>query len=905
MTHSSQFTTHDSQGRQGEAGLLNSRTLVIRRLTRFGLIVALATSLAACAAGRAFRQGDDATRKGNLDQAVAYYRTAVQAEPENARYKISLERAMQAASRAHLDRAHDFEEKDQLQAALGEYRMASELDPTNRFASSKVASLDQTIRERIEAARPKPPIEQMRERARQASAPPILNPASREPLRIQFTNVNVKDILAFIAKLTGINVMYDRDVTDRPASVDLSGVTLEQALNQILATNQLAYKVVDQRTILIFPDTSPKHALYDEQVVRTFYLSHADPTEVAQLLSNVIRLPGIAVQPAIVANKTANAVTVRATTAVADIIERVIQQNDKPRAEIVIDVEILEVDRARAKTYGLNLSEYALGGIFSPEVSPSGTTTTTTGGTGTGTTATGGTSTTPSGVKPPPPFNLNTISRGVTTADFYMAVPTAIVRFLESDTHSKLVAKPQLRGAEGTKLTLKLGDSIPVISTSYTPIATGGAGINPLSSYQYKDVGINIDMTPRVTLEGDIILDLTVDDSSLGNNISVAGVSVPSFGQRTVTTRLRLRDGESNLLAGLLREDERRSLTGFPGAIHVPLLKQLFSANDNSIQQTDIVMLLTPHIVRTQEITEADLRPIYIGSQQQLGLGGPPPLIAAPEGAAQSPAPTAGAVTPPVTQPPAPAGTQSANPSRLQPAPTYGAGTQPYGTQPLPPVTTASGAVVAVPPGSSPVPGTVLVPQSPPPAVAATPEAVAPAAGVPATSSASPQPAAPSPDTTTAPPAATAQTAPDQATTSVGMGLAQVLVSPPATTFRVGGGPYTVPISIVNAARLSTVTLTLTFDPSILRVRTVQEGSFMRTGGVNATFTQQVGAGRIDITILRSADATGASGTGLLAAVLFETVAPGSTALTLSGSATGPGGTPMGLQFRPVAVAVQ
>jgi general secretion pathway protein D len=172
------------------------------------------------------------------------------------------------------------------------------------------------------------------------------------------------------------------------------------------------------------------------------------------------------------------------------IFEKIIQQNDKPRAEIVVDVEIMEVNRQRVKQYGLNLSEYALGGIFSPEVSPSATTTTatpTTPTTGTATpaattTTNSGRSTPPSGVTSPPPFNLNTISRGVTTADFYTAVPTAVARFLESDTNTKLVAKPQLRGAEGTKLTLKVGDQIPVISTSYLPIAGGGAGVNPLSS---------------------------------------------------------------------------------------------------------------------------------------------------------------------------------------------------------------------------------------------------------------------------------------------------------------------------------------------------------------------------------------------------------------------------------------
>src|SRR5207244_688057 len=190
-----------------------------------------------------------------------------------------------------------------------------------------------------------------------------------------------------------------------------------------------------------------------------------------------------------------------ATSSVVQILERVIRQNDKPRAEIVVDVEILEVDSSRAKTYGLNLSQYAIGGILSPEVSPGATTTTTpSSGTTPATTTTSGQSTAPGAVVSPPPFNLNTITRGFTTADFYLAVPTAIVRFLESDNRTKVIAKPQLRGAEGMKLLLNLGQRIPVISTSYTPIATGGAGVNPLSSYQYQDVGVNLDMTPIVTL---------------------------------------------------------------------------------------------------------------------------------------------------------------------------------------------------------------------------------------------------------------------------------------------------------------------------------------------------------------------------------------------------------------------
>jgi general secretion pathway protein D len=827
--------------------------------------VVVATLLAGgCTAGTAFKAGNDETKAGNLDEAVVSYRKAVQADPDNANYKIALERAQIAASRAHLDKAKDFETKDQLEAALGEYRQASEYDPANRQATAKVAELDRKIRDRIEASRPRPAIEQLRERARQASAPPMLNPASREPIRVVFNNSSLRDILNAIGGMTGINITYDRDVQDRSTTISLDRVTLEQALNQLMTMNQLSYKVVSEQSIFVFPDTNVKHAQYDEQVIRTFYLSHADATEVSQILSSVVRLPGIAVQPIMVANKTANTLTVRGTASMVQILEKIIQQNDKPRAEIVIDVEFIEVDRTRAKQYGLNLSEYALGVGFSPEVSLGAQPST---GTGAATTpaATG-----PSALKPPPPFNFNTITRGVSTADFYLAVPSAIVRFLESDTRNKVIAKPQLRGAEGAKLSMKLGDQIPIISTSYTPIATGGAGVNPLSSYQYKDVGVLVDMTPTVTLEGDIRLDLTVTLSTRKADVVIAGVNIPSFGNREVTTRLRLRDGESNLLAGLLQETERKALTGFPGAIHVPVLTQLFSANDQQIDQTDIVMLMTPHIIRTHEITEDDLKPIYIGSQQNLGLNGPPPLIA-----------------PPAEQPPIVAG---------QPAPALPA---PSGVPSSPnPQRAGTGPAVMPPPGSSPVPGTVPAPTpapQQPQAVTTPPE---PAPTVPPV----PEPAAPAPP---APQPATAQTDPNAQTTSPGSGSAQVIISPPNTALRVGGGPYTIPLSVTDASRLTTVTLTLIFDPTKLRVSRVQEGSFMRMGGTSVTFTQAVSGNRIDITIVRSADATGASGTGLLAAVLFDAIAPGAATLSLSGTATGPGGTPMGLRFTPVTVTVQ
>ena len=239
---------------------------VTRQLSRLVTVIALAAWLRLRAA-RAFRQGDSAMKAGDLDQAVAYYRTAVQASPDNPNYKIALERAhARGLARAFREGAR-FEEQDQLEAARGEYRLASEYDPTNRQAAAKVVALDQTIRERIEAARPRPAIEQLRERARAASAPPMLNPASREPLIVRFNTASLRDILNSI----GNAHRHQHHLRPRGARIgrsrsQLDGVTLEQALEQIMTMNQLSYKVLTERSIFVFPDTQQKHAQYDEQV---------------------------------------------------------------------------------------------------------------------------------------------------------------------------------------------------------------------------------------------------------------------------------------------------------------------------------------------------------------------------------------------------------------------------------------------------------------------------------------------------------------------------------------------------------------------------------------------------------------------------------------------------------------
>jgi hypothetical protein len=272
-----------------------------RRLTIFLICAAIVSG---CAGGRAYRKGQEVARLGDWDAAVKYFTEAVQDNPNKPEYKIALERAQQSASLEHISRARELEQKDQLDAALLEYRKALETDASNRLAASKAAELEKTIRDRIEASRPKPRIDTLREQARQQR--PLLDPSSRDPIKVTFNNASLRDILRTIGDMTGINVTFDQQFQDRAYTVTLDGVTLEQSLQQIMTANQKFYKV------------------------------HVEAQELSQMVSTIMRVPQMAVQPTLMANKTANTITVRATAAVVDIIERIIRANDKPRAEVLI-----------------------------------------------------------------------------------------------------------------------------------------------------------------------------------------------------------------------------------------------------------------------------------------------------------------------------------------------------------------------------------------------------------------------------------------------------------------------------------------------------------------------------------------------------------------------------------------
>jgi general secretion pathway protein D len=790
-------------------------------------LLLLATSLAACGVSRTYKRGQQMAQKGDWDSAVAYYTRAVQGDPDRPEYKIALERAMQAASNGHMDKARELEAKNELEGAVAEYAKAVEFSPGNTQAAKHRTELERRLRDKAESERKPTRIDAMRERARRQTEAPLLNPTSPTPLGINLVNTAVQDILKFLAASTGINIIVEQgaqQVVTRPMTLNADGLTLDQALNLIMTQNQLWYKVMNERTILVIQDTAQKRQQYEEQVIRTFYISHADTQEMFNLLNQVMRITGVPIQPFVSANKTTNTITVRGTPNVVNILEKVIQANDRPRAEVIVDVQILEVNRGRMKKLGLNLSAYNISAIFSPETAP-------TASTGDDAAAAGTVG----------QFNLNTISQGISTADFYLSVPSAVVNFMASDTQTRLLAKPQLRGAEGSDLELNLGDEVPVPSTTFGGVAAGGVQTVPISSFNYRTVGIVMKMTPRVTFDNEIVLTIEVENSTLGNDRVVAGQALPTFGTRKVKTRMRLREGESNLLAGLVREQDRKVLTGLPGLLRVPILKDIFGGTDETVDQTDIVILLTPRIVRSHELTQENLDPIYIGSQLNLGLTGPAPVIANP-------------AEPEPAQPAAPAPPQGAVP------PAVGPGIAPANTLPqASPTPTTT-------PGLPPAPG---------------------------------QPATPPP---------TQQQSTQQSTTPPGPeGTAQVMISTPGPELRVGGGPYTVPISVTGASRLSLVSLSVTFNGAALKVRSVQEGPFLRQGGASVSFTHQIdpAGGRVDLSLTRGADVVGASGTGLLGMLVMDAVAPGTSQLSVSGVATTPDGRSVTLTFAPASVTIK
>jgi general secretion pathway protein D len=427
-----------------------------------------------------------------------------------------------------------------------------------------------------------------------AGASPVPTPTIGTAAQLSFrfaAGTGVAGILRFLAESGGVNLVLESTIDDRviPSAISLDDVTLEQALDLVLTTNNLFYTALDSRTILVAPDTLQNRRKYEQQVIRTFRLRNAQAADLVDLLvgsfvNPLLQRPVPQIQP----DKVANTLTVRGSPSAVAIAQRIIEDNDLPRAEVVVDVQILEVDRARAKAFGLNLATFMAGIQYAPNGL--------------------GSSQAPGGDYLQP----GTLLAGASATDFYLTHPQLVIRLLEMDAHTQVLAKPSLRGSDGATQTVRFGDEIPVPSTTFQSVSSGPGAVSGLSAFTYRPVGISISVTPRVTADDDVVLELEVESSTRAADVNVAGQNLPSFGTRKVHTSMRLRNGESSMLAGLIRDDDRRLIAGLPGVIHVPVVRELFSANLGAVVRTDVVMLVTPHIVRDRDAEDRSRTAIVI-----------------------------------------------------------------------------------------------------------------------------------------------------------------------------------------------------------------------------------------------------------------------------------------------------
>ena len=766
--------------------------MVIRPRRLVALLLVLATG-PGCAT--AHRQGRQEAERGNWDLAVARFTRALQGDPDNIRYKLDLENAKVQASRFHYAEAKKHLAADDLDRAADELDIATKYDPANRSASDDLLLVRERIRKREAERQERADFDALKARAQATRIPvPVLSPRSPVPVVIKYTDASLEKILESLGKLAGVNILFDEGYRDKKDTVNLTGVTFQEALDQITFTNRLFYKVLDQNTLIVVPESRQKRNAYEELMLQTFYLQNAEVTETANLVKGLAAIQKV--QP----NQALGAITVVGSSDQLAIAQRIIESNDKARGEVVIEVQILNVNRTRAKEYGLRLSNYGASVEFSPSGDP------------------------------------NELSGGFTRvrahllssinlADFVVKIPSEIfARFLQSESSTRILASPRLRAAEGKKATLRIGEEVPVPVTTFSTVNTGGSTFAPATSFQYRNVGVNLDVTPRVSASGDITLEVTAEFSLIGEGTSVGDSgTLPTFLTRNVSGTLRLRDGETTLIGGLLQQSETDSLTGVLGLQSIPVLNKVFTNRSKEAVDTEILISITPHIVRSPKLTEEDMVPLGIGTQEIPRVRGARPPLFGPE---LPPEPE-----PPVPGPPAeaPAAAEETPPEALPPA-------SPRQARPAP--------------SSAPARGTT--PRPPAEAPAAPDEAAAPAEAP-----AVPPPAAPAPRPSPPPPAEGRPVT--------------VLFSPPEAAMKVGerGG---LGIVVVGARDLQSVEVVLAFDPALVEVVEVAPGSLLTLDGqpVGSEKTMEAGRARA-----RFSRAVGATGSGAIVSVSLKGLKPG------------------------------
>ncbi len=548
-----------------------------RACTAAGLAAAgLCLILAAGCATTARDRARTAELAENFDEAVVEYTRALEERPNDRTLQRALARARLRAARYHQAEGLRLSGIGNYEDALVEYQIAAELDAANpdiQDALRETAALVTARRAALRAGQTA--TEALIERTRFLPAEGLDLPDDVLPDSLVFRDASTRDILTALGLFSDVNVVFDPDFVDRRTSVDLRGARFSAALAAVTRATGNFYRVTAPRTVTVIRDTPGKRSEYEEEVVQTFYVSNADLEETVNMLRLVLDLRRLSVVTA------TGALSIRDTPERVAAAARLIAAVDKAPPEVVIDVELLEVDRQRLRTYGLQFATVTAEGPSTAGVDGLLT------------------------ADRPGGLSIDELgSLGV--ADVVVAnLPGLFYRLLKRDQHTNTLANPHLRTSAGETATAQFGDEVPIPVTTFTPFAAGGLQQQPVTSFQYRNVGVNIEITPFIHHEDEVSLELLIEVTTISG---VGYNDIPTFGERSITTTIRLRNGETNILAGLIRDDEREVLEGVPGLSDLPFIGRLFSRNRVETQETDIIVTLTPRIVRGLDLEEADLR---------------------------------------------------------------------------------------------------------------------------------------------------------------------------------------------------------------------------------------------------------------------------------------------------------
>jgi general secretion pathway protein D len=552
------------------------------------LLGVLAYPLVAESPESSYKKGVRAEAKKNLDVAFEAYKQAHEKRPADPKYMAAYLRIRAVAAAKHVEAGEQLRDFSKLQEALAEFRLAVQIDGSNFAAQQDMRrTADLIQKQTVENDRPprqKAEASAIQKAAANAGGPIVLAYDPATPISLHL--ITTADVIyKTIGKVAGLNVLIDPDYKPQKVNFELKDVSIREALGMIAMQSKTFWQPVSPNTIMVSPDNGGKRKEFEQNVMMTFYLQNAatpaDLQQAAATLKSILDITRIQTTP------DQRSLTIRGTPDQMVLAQKLLTDIDKPKAEVMIEVAVLEVSRDKIRTIGVNPPT-----SVSATLAPGGTSSTSSTGTSSG-----------SG------FTLNSLA-AITANNIQISVPGASLSFLMSDSNTKVIQKPQIRAMDSEKATLKIGDRIPIATGSYQSGISNGVN----TQFQYIDVGVTIDITPYVHGNTDVTLKMALEISSVTGEQSIDGVTEPTIGQRRIEHQARLADGEVNLIGGILEDTESKSLSGYPWLTKIPLLKYLFGQENKERQQNEIIFAITPHIIRSNEITDENMRMVDIGT---------------------------------------------------------------------------------------------------------------------------------------------------------------------------------------------------------------------------------------------------------------------------------------------------